>query len=458
MKRGLADALTKLQDHDYIALWQFSDDCQRLGTGAGREVLQLLKKLNQPGGGTNLGSAIQKVAATGVRDILVLTDGQTWDKLHLLAGMNVRVSAMLVGKGSLDANIGHFCAMTGGDLYYAPDANVAPAVRLALHASRSGLSEKKIVVEAGKPVSMSRTIGGVDVTASWSDAMEIGVDNDIGRFAAGICLSMVSEKEAEELAVVEGLCSHLTSLVLVDEAGEKTDGVSETRKVPLMAEEDEAESMFDVDDDADSQLGDFIEDRNAILPLDSPRPMMAAYASPRQQRMRFGLGSLVERPQENSSALDQSTRSVSQSRSVAELKGLALERARSRAAAQRQLRAYLELELDDQEAEIDKGISLEELVHLAESIDWEGNVGSFLADDFSGLLDDERDLLARIMLAPEATDILKLSNLLGQKVLLAWLSMKFVTHSKAAKSFAEGIYLHLTPETKIGLEKLWLRE
>lgn len=81
IRGGLAKSLKNVTDEDLIAIWQFDDSCQRLGTGRGPEILQILKRLKQPGGGTRLGEAIKSVARTGAQDILVLTDGQTWDQL-----------------------------------------------------------------------------------------------------------------------------------------------------------------------------------------------------------------------------------------------------------------------------------------------------------------------------------------------------------------------------------------
>jgi hypothetical protein len=55
MRDGLIRALSETNDEDHIAIWQFSDACQRLGTGKGTEILPILDKLNKPSGGTRMG-------------------------------------------------------------------------------------------------------------------------------------------------------------------------------------------------------------------------------------------------------------------------------------------------------------------------------------------------------------------------------------------------------------------
>lgn len=115
--------------------------------------------------------------------------------------------------------------------------------------------DRHLETDGSDPVRVVQTLGGVTVCAQWSDAMAMGVADDVGRYAAALCLGQLDDAAAERLAVMEGLCSNVTSLVLIDEAGALSDGISETRKIPLM------------DADDDGQLGDFIEDRNTILPL-----------------------------------------------------------------------------------------------------------------------------------------------------------------------------------------------
>ena len=54
-------------------------------------------------------------------------------------------------------------------------------------------------------------------------------------YTSSLALPLLDEPRATNLAVKHGLCSHLISLVLVDEEGRALDGLPEMRKVPLAA-------------------------------------------------------------------------------------------------------------------------------------------------------------------------------------------------------------------------------
>jgi hypothetical protein len=387
------------REDDHIALWQFSDECRRLGTGRGSEILGVLQKaLKKPGGGTQLGSAIRKVAESGIRDILVLTDGQTWDALPPLASeLNIRVSAVLVGEASLDANIGHLCAMTGGELFYAPEAEVAHSVRLALNGKRSSSLLRELDLAEGRPQHVRRGIGGVEVTANWSEAMEIGYGTDIGRFAAGLCLGKMSEEAATALAVAEGLCSQATSLILVDDAGEASEGLSETRKVPLM---EEAASMPAVS--------------MSVAPTSDRSPLFSQFKKPdhppRMMPRAPAAGSQAA-PSKYDAPMDQLAPTPNERNMFARFM------VRKSPIA----------------------ISQERLARLANGIDWDTEINRFLSGDFSGLLEEEAALLNTIANDPALAPVLARTGLDPRLVLLAWLSAHYVTHSRAAGRFTKRV-------------------
>lgn len=56
----------------------------------------------------------------------------------------------------------------------------------------------------------------------------------IGAYSASLTLGALLEAWAERLAVAHGLTPHLTSFVLVDEAGERRKSLPNRRKVPLL--------------------------------------------------------------------------------------------------------------------------------------------------------------------------------------------------------------------------------
>ncbi len=79
--------------------------------------------------------------------------------------------------------------------------------------------------------------GNTIVSASWGSAHAGAIDQRLGRavaaVAASIALPVLDAEAAATLAEAEGLVTHLTSLIMVDEAGEVQEGVPATRKVAL---------------------------------------------------------------------------------------------------------------------------------------------------------------------------------------------------------------------------------
>lgn len=237
MRNGLSQELARLRVSDRITLWQFDNRCEELGSAQGPACARLAGRLEGPRGGTELAGAIRAALEKGARDILLLTDGQTWaHQVEELKGTGPRISAILAGPGSLDANIGHLCSMTGGQVLYAPGRDVASALRTAFVTLRQHGSSVKGEVDGTGPKMITTLRGGVRIRAEWSE--EAGKSHPgataIGRFAAALALPLLSEDEARALAVSHSLCTHLTSLVLVDDAGEATGGFAKMRKIPLM--------------------------------------------------------------------------------------------------------------------------------------------------------------------------------------------------------------------------------
>jgi hypothetical protein len=234
MKLGLAEELRKLLPRDRVSLWQFDSSCQLLGSAEGAEAARLLPRLGAPSGGTELGAAIETVVAAGSQDILVLTDGQTWaSEVHSAASRGCRISAVLVGPGSLNAMIGHLASITGGEIFYALDSDVGPAVRSAIASMRSPAAPLAGSASQGAPTAVSVVRGGVRLEATWEMTPTGHPVDAIGRYSASLAVPLLDEEQAADLAAEHGLCSHLTSLVLVDEDGGAIDGVPELRKIPL---------------------------------------------------------------------------------------------------------------------------------------------------------------------------------------------------------------------------------
>ncbi len=79
--------------------------------------------------------------------------------------------------------------------------------------------------------------GGVQIDATWiADKLAggAGTCDDVGSFAAALALPLLDAPAASAWARAHTLCTHGTSLVLIDESGSPSDGFAQVRKVPLM--------------------------------------------------------------------------------------------------------------------------------------------------------------------------------------------------------------------------------
>ena len=238
MKHGLSSALSALRSDDQINLWQFNQSCELVGVSKGPDVNGLIHKLEEPKGGTQLADAIKTAVDSGVPDILVLTDGKTWEAdPYQLVAVEARISAILIGPDSLDASIGRICAMTGGQIFYAVGGDVQTAVEIALRAMRNPGGQTKGKVENGKPLALTTVRNGVCISAHWSENDADTEADTIGCFAASLALPLIQGERLVRWSRMHRLCTNQTSLVLVDEQGPAHEGISNVRKIPLSISE-----------------------------------------------------------------------------------------------------------------------------------------------------------------------------------------------------------------------------
>ena len=309
MRDGLSSAFSDLQNGDQISLWQFDSSCEKLGVATGSVSAGLVDKLEEPAGGTDLAEAVTKLLDDGVQDILVLTDGQTWaHDVDDLKSKNARISAILVGDDSLDANIGHLCAMTGGQVFYAPGDNVTSAISTSLTVMRSETGRGSVKLSKTLPKHLAVKRAGVEMAISWLPNSTDAGGDAIGRYAASLALPFLQPVMAKDFAESHCLCSHMTSLVLVDEAGDVMDMLPEMRKVPLM----ESQARMSVSHSMDvscCELAPSYEpsymseerpepDMMFSASIEDPRPKAKdpeTYTAPRNQRIKFGISSLIKR-------------------------------------------------------------------------------------------------------------------------------------------------------------------
>jgi Vault protein inter-alpha-trypsin domain/von Willebrand factor type A domain len=245
---GLKSIAQHMGDADAVDLWEFDDTLSHVGAsgdddasahGASRRkrFLDCIARLNAPGGGTEIGVALAgTIAASRARDILLVTDGKSYAlDVHVLARMGRRITVVLVGEDSLEANVGHLAALSGGDIFVAAGTDIADTLSAAIASLRTA-SERPHAFEATLD-HVRLTRAGAVLEAQWRPAaasLEASVKaRAVAAMAASLALPALDETRAATLAEGEGLVTHLTSLVLVDEAGEAQDGIPAQRKIAL---------------------------------------------------------------------------------------------------------------------------------------------------------------------------------------------------------------------------------
>ena len=248
VRNGLRALTEELRETDRISLWEFDNSCNPVDRGLAASpgaFAKAIEKLTPPCGGTEIGGALDQVfAETDPGDVLLVTDGKSYAlDVHRLAQEGRRVFVVLVGEDSLEANVGHLAALTGGDIHFSFGADVDSA----LHAALQGMRTKRMTQEQETPAggelpeSVCAIRGNVRMSAAWSgepakaapERERNTLSEGVAAYAASLALPSLSEATARKLAVGESLVTHLTSLVLVDEEGPLQEGLPVTRKVNL---------------------------------------------------------------------------------------------------------------------------------------------------------------------------------------------------------------------------------
>ena len=288
VSRGLHALTEGLRETDRISLWEFDDMCNPVDRGllaSPGEFAQAIEKLEPPRGGTEIGDAIGRVfAETDPCDVLLITDGKSYAlDVHHLAQEGRRIFVVLVGEDSLEANVGHLAALTGGDIHFSFGADVSSA----LHAALQGMRTKRMAKEQGIPAggelpeSACALRGNVRMSATWSGKPAKAVSErdtlseGASAYAANLALTSLSEAAARKLAIGEGLVTHLTSLVLVDEEGPVQETLPVTRKVYLPTPRTAGDMVYDLASRVKFMISPRHVLKDMILPP-LPRPLTEA--------------------------------------------------------------------------------------------------------------------------------------------------------------------------------------
>jgi hypothetical protein len=236
---GLAAAAQALRPADRVELWQFDNTVERVSSPA-LPLLAAIARLGSPRGGTEIGAALSAVVASSpARDVILITDGLSHAlEVQRLANSERRFTVVLVGEDSLEANVGRLAALSGGQILLATGPeDAADAVARAIASTRRS---QPSFAGARWPVERAAlAAGGAIVEAVWEPRSAPIAEPDfaaaVGALAAAIALPRLPEEEAARVAADHGIVCHLTSLVLVDEAGAAQATLPAQRKVPLMA-------------------------------------------------------------------------------------------------------------------------------------------------------------------------------------------------------------------------------
>jgi hypothetical protein len=233
---------------DHVELWEFDTTVDRLGSTRDQDrgrvkvsdrFRSLISRLNGPSGGTEIGAALATISAKSTaQNILLLTDGKSYAlDVQMLARTGRRFTVVLVGEDSLEANVGHLAALTSGEIFVASGSDLADALTQAIQSVRR---PHESIVEAGDMIDRVSTVrGGMQITATWAEQANGTAgkaslfSHAVAAIATRLLMPSLAEEKPAALAEAEGLVSHLTSLVLIDDTGSQQTTLPLTRKVPL---------------------------------------------------------------------------------------------------------------------------------------------------------------------------------------------------------------------------------
>lgn len=239
-KKALSDAAEEhLSKRDHVRMWTFASDCVFHGEVKGDRFSEYVKSIPQRSGGTELAGAIDDVvSANSEANVLLITDGRSWTDIDVQKAVasGARFTVVLVGEAALEGKVGYLASMTGGRMFVSNGTDLKRVTSSALSSMR-GVGNPVVPITA-IPASLQASVAGSDVLIEWKKKQkkEDGAgehERAVSAYAAHVAMRGMEGEIAAEYAAKEGIVSHLTSIVLVDDAGEAVEGVPATRKVPL---------------------------------------------------------------------------------------------------------------------------------------------------------------------------------------------------------------------------------
>lgn len=245
-RNGVTALAKGLAAGDNVDLWEFDTQFRQVGMtkseasdlpAASECLAYLATQLSPPSGGTEIGGALEAVIrSSSAKDILLLTDGLSHQlNIEKLARCGRRISVILIGAGSLEARIGHLAALTGGDLFIATADDLSDVMTAAIGALRRPTIALPTVTDLPDEIMLLRN--NVEIRANWAQPSGSEASSEISKAATAVAASLVVNcavpEFAAQYAASEGIVSHLTSLVLVDEVGDTQSELPTMRKIAL---------------------------------------------------------------------------------------------------------------------------------------------------------------------------------------------------------------------------------
>ena len=414
--RAVTNGLRAMAEHlgrsDSIEIWQFNDRVGPVGTlraHNGRGLPSLVDMLAPPEGGTEIGNALARaIAESQRRDLLLVTDGKSHAlDVQRLAQAGRRIAVVLVGEDSLEANVGYLASLTGGDIFVAQDGDLADILVAALQSLRTLSTPSPRITGALDRLRTMR--GGAELQIEWTSATDDALDPTLSRavaaLAASAALPALDEAAAAALAEREGLVTHLTSLVLVDEAGAAQETVPAMRKIPLATP------------------------ATAVAAVYASAPRAAAMA----ERQRYEAMASMALPSPQSPPPDSAPR-VGSARPGAPGAPMApspLRRGPSFPNPAALLKRFLPNRDGDR--------SLAELARLGAAIDWDADPGKLQAGDLSGLDRETRKAIRRAATLPEVSTLAKEIGIQPVHLIVGLLARAAASRSRTAARLARAL-------------------
>ncbi len=240
VRSGLLDASEDLRAGDEITLFEFSDRTVQYDTTVDPQAFrELLGKIGPPSGGTHIGNALQQavLASSISNDIVIITDGKSHAlDVQSLVRTGRRFSAVLVGEDSLEANVGHLAALSGGNVFVALDGDAAGAISSLFRAIRSPANNNSTQKDNLKTISLHRCGMKLAVELQSNAPSPSSAQENHGARAlvASLLIPRLHQSDAIQLARTEGIVCHLMSLVLFDNTNQPCLGPPNTRTLSLM--------------------------------------------------------------------------------------------------------------------------------------------------------------------------------------------------------------------------------